>query len=353
MPVGRIKVNEGQYTSVPVTLGKQDSLTMNAAYNDFSALMKKKAFSEAAEFASRQSLEAGERDEFWLTQLSSALRGAGRVDEALEAADKACALSSCNGWALCARAEALLKKGDIDGALDCFEEATSDARAASRARKGVLTCLVQKKSWERILSLLDQYTMATGDAFSWRVKALMGLGRNGEAEQACDELLAIEPDHPAALWKKTELQVAREGFDPVRQRFSRLSRIPDKPPVYAEIHAWLCKKSGNVEGAVEQYEKMSRGAANPAVLRKQAFALAKSGHEDRAIPLMEELLRLGPDDMYLHAAYLPACTRMGDLDRAWKFYHELLALHPLSKGLYGRLKRVQNAMEKMSKEQPG
>jgi tetratricopeptide (TPR) repeat protein len=323
---------------------------MNAAYSEFSSFMKKKAFNEAADFAARRSLETGERSDFWLTQLSSALRDAGRVDEALQAADKACGLSSRNGWALCARAEALLKKGDVDGALDCFDEATSDARAASRARKGVLTCLVQKKSWERILSLLAQYDMAAGKAFSWRVKALMGLGRNDEAERTCDEHLAAEPDHPAALWKKSELQVAREGINPVRQRFSRLSRIPDKPPVYAEIHAWLCKKSGNVEGAVEQYEKMSRGAADPAVLRKQAFALAKSGHEDRAIPLMEELLRLDPDDMYLHAAYLPACTRLGELERAWKFYHELLALHPRSKGLYGRLKRVQTSMEKKSKE---
>jgi predicted Zn-dependent protease len=324
---------------------------MDSAYREFSLLMKKKAFSEATDFAARRSQESGERSEFWLTQLSSALRDAGRVDDALQAADKACALSSRNGWALIARGEALFKKGDIEGAIQSFQEAAFDARAASRARKGVLTCLVQKKAWERILSLLAQYTMAPAEAFSWRVKALMALRRNDEAEQACDELLAAEPDHPAALWKKTELQVTHEGIDPVRQRFSRLSRIPDKPPVYAEIHAWLCKKSGNIEGAAEQYEKMSRGAANPSVLRKQAFALSKSGHEDRAIPLMEELLRLDPDDMYLHAAYLPACTRLGDCDRAWKFYHELLALHPQSKGLYGRLKRVQAAIEKKSKEQ--
>jgi pentatricopeptide repeat protein len=61
---------------------------------------------------------------------------------------------------------------------------------------------------------------------------------------------------------------------------------------------------------------------------------------------MEELLRLAPDDMYLHSAYVPACTRLGDVDRAWKFYHELQSLHPESKGIYGRLKRVQKILEK-------
>jgi tetratricopeptide (TPR) repeat protein len=323
---------------------------MNAAYIEFSTLMKKKAFNEAADFAARQSSTEGGRGDFWHTQLSLALRDAGRIDEALEAADKACALAPRNAWALVARAEALLKKADLDGAIDSFSEALSDARAGGRARKGLLACLVQKKSWNQILSFCAQYPMPVTDAFSWRVKALMALKRNEEAEKACDEILATEPDHPAALWKKCELRVAAEGVDPVRQRFSRLARIPGKPRVYAEIHAWLCKQSGNISGAVEQYEKLSRGTNDPSVLRKQAFALAKSGREDRAVPLMEELLRLAPDDMYLHSSYIPACTRLGDLDRAWKFYHDLQALHPENKGIYGRLKRVQKAMEKKDKE---
>jgi len=184
------------------------------------------------------------------------------------------------------------------------------------------------------------------------VKALLGLGRNGEAERTCDELLATEPDNPAALWKKAELQVAAEGVDPVRQRYSRLCRIPGKPAVYSEIYAWLCKKSGDVAGALAQYEKLSQSAADPSVLRKQAFALSKSGQDARAVALMEELLRLAPGDMYLNTAYIPACARLDDLERAWKFYHELLALHPQSKGIYGRLKRVRAAMEKKSREQP-
>jgi tetratricopeptide (TPR) repeat protein len=323
---------------------------MNTAYRDFCALMKRRSFKEAVEFASHRLHAEGERSDFWLTQYSLALREAGMIDDALDAANRACALAPRNGWALIARAEALLKKGDTDGAIDSFNEAMSDARAGLRAQKGVLICLAHKKHWEQILWFLAQNDLPPDEAFSWRVKALMGLGRNDEAEKTCDEQLASDPDHPAALWKKCGLRVAAEGIEPVRQRFSRLARIPGKPPVYAEIHAWLCKQSGNLSGAVEQYEKLSRCGTNPSVLRKQAFALAKSGHEDRAVPLMEELLRFAPDDMYLHAAYLPVCTRLGDLGRAWKFYHELQALHPESKGLYGRLKRVRKAMEKIGEE---
>jgi tetratricopeptide (TPR) repeat protein len=324
---------------------------MNQAYKEFSALMQKGEFQAAAAFAERQSLAAFDKSEFWLTRLSTAFREAGRDDDALAAAEKACALDPHNNWALLARAEALLKKGKFEEALESFGEAATDARTAPRAQKGLLTCLVEQKSWQRVLTYLAQSGMALQSAFPWRVRALMGLGKTIEAEAACDELLATAPDNSAALWKKTDFQIASEGIAAVAQRFARLAKIPGKPPIYGEINATLCKRTGKVESALVQYEKLSKGSGDPAVFRKQAFALAKSGHEDRAVPLMEELLRITPSDMFLHSAYLPACTRLKDLDRAWKFYHELLALHPEHKGLYGRLKKVQAAMEKIGKEQ--
>jgi hypothetical protein len=36
------------------------------------------------------------------------------------------------------------------------------------------------------------------------------------------------------------------------------------------------------------------------IQRKQAFALAKSGKEVNAIPIMEELMKLDPKTFYLH-----------------------------------------------------
>ncbi|MBN1759469.1 MAG: tetratricopeptide repeat protein [Chitinispirillaceae bacterium] len=326
---------------------------MNAAYTEFISLLKKKALNDAIDLAERESLAAGERSEFWLTQLSIALREGGRIDEALEAADRACLLAPRNGWALVARGDALMRKGDERAALAGYNEALVDARAAPRAKKAILACLSGAGTWERVISFLDQADLPAADTFPWWVKALMGLGRNDEALAVCDRWLAEFPETPAALWKKAELQVMAEGIDPVRKRFSRLARIPGKPPVYAEISAWLSKRSGNSEEAAQQYEQLSRqSAGNPSILRKQAFALAKSRHDDRAVPLMEELLRMSPDDMYLHAAYVPACTRLGELERAWKFYHELLVLHPGERGLYGRLKRVGKAMEKVTLEPP-
>jgi tetratricopeptide (TPR) repeat protein len=326
---------------------------MQPAYQEFLALMKRGAFAEASALAERQSIVANDKSEFWLTQQSSALRKAGRFGAALEAAERACALAPQNGWALVARGEAQLAKGNAAGAFLDFEQARTDGRARRKACWGMVRSLIHAKAWERALGLLSLGELDERTARPWRVKALIGLQRFDEAAAACGAWLAETPDDPQALWQSTELQVAREGIEPVRLRMGRLAKIPGKPPVYGEIYASLCARGGSMAGAAEEYGKLTKRENSPSILRKQAFALAKSGEEARGVALMEELLRLDPKDMYIHSAYVPACQRLGNLERAWKFYHDLIALHPEEKGLYGRCKRVQKLLEASAQRDKG
>ena len=316
-----------------------------SAYAEFSALLKRKAFAEAVQFAERQVSASHDKSEFWFTHLALALRLTGKVDEALVAAEKACALAPANPWALIARAEALADTGNLRGALQGFEEAIHDQRVETRAQQGALFCLSRLHDWDRMLSLSAQWAMPPAAARHCRARALAGLGRSNEAMEECRLWLAESPDNPQALRLLTGLQVAVEGLEAVRARLGRLSRIPGKPPIYAELYASLCTRSGDLKSAADEYEKLAHRHPSALLARKQAFALAKAGGEAKAVPLMEELLRMAPADRYLHAAYLPACRRLNDLERAWKFYHELIALHPEEKTLFGRLKRVQKMLE--------
>jgi len=97
--------------------------------------------------------------------------------------------------------------------------------------------------------------------------------------------------------------------------------------------------------ALKQYEKIVNIASDPNIHRKKAFALAKSGREPEAIALMEELLKLNPKDYYVHSAYIPACRRVKQLDRAMEFYQKLLESYPAEKSIYGRLKKLKNTIE--------
>ena len=94
------------------------------------------------------------------------------------------------------------------------------------------------------------------------------------------------------------------------------------------------------------YADLAQSAPESRIHRKRAFALAKSGHELEAIPIIEELLKLNPKDLYLHSAYVPACRRVRQLERALQFYEELLQLNPEENSLYGRIRKIKNLVGK-------
>ncbi len=313
------------------------------SYRTFASLMREKRYDEALALAEHEALDAGSGAEFWHTQRANALIRMKRFDQARDAADEALRSAPSNPYALLAMADSLGGLGQLEHACTLYEQVSRvrDPRAAARGQNRLLQCLGRRGEWEQVLALTATRSDPTGALNEHRARALHALGRDDEALAACRAWLEASPDTPRALWLQTEIDIAREGLDAVRRRFSRLARIPSRPPIYGEIYASLCRRAGVPEAAVGQYDRLQARTADPAVLRKKAFALAKSGRESEAVPLMEQLLRADPGDPYLHTGYIAACGRMGERGRPVQFYQELLRDHPEYKQLYGWLKRAR------------
>ena len=295
-------------------------------------------------------MEDNPANPFWLTRQAAALTRAGEFGHALTVSEQALAIAPANPYAILSMAEALSGLRRYKEALDHYEPLVADAndKVATVARNGMLACLAQLRSWDRILEQIGMWRLPPDKVYRWRVKALEGQNRTGEAIDICHQWLKDNPDHPPALWALTELEIQRDGFDAVLTRMGRLAKIPSRPTIYKEVYASLCKRAGKPELALKQYEKLVNIASDPNIHRKKAFALAKSGREPEAIPLMEELLKLNPKDFYVHSAYIPACRRVKQLDRAMEFYQKLLESHPDEKSIYGRLKKLQKSIEPQS-----
>ncbi|MBI5369329.1 MAG: hypothetical protein HZA54_20000 [Planctomycetes bacterium] len=315
------------------------------AYEEFRKLLRARAYAEAAALAERESVRRHDADAFWLTQEAVALTLADRAAEALGFAEKALAVAPVNRYALGARAEARLRLERWAEAAADFEELLRLPQPHSRVREGLLRALAGRADWPRLLERLDAWELPRPARLPWQVRALRGLGRADEALAACREWLALAKDEPPALWALAEIEVEREGLEPVRERYERLARIPSRPPVYREIYASLCRRAGREEEAIKVYAALGATDGNARAHRQQAFALAASGHEPEALPQFEEILRATPRDLYVLSAYEGACRRVDQLERAWKFYSELLALHPEEKGLYGRRRRIAGRLE--------
>jgi len=320
---------------------------MSKEYDQYRELLSQRQFGEAARFAEQAYLEGSPANSFWLTRQAAALTRAGEYGHALTVSEQALEIAPANPYAVLCMAQALSGLRRYEEALEYFEPIASDAddKAATAARKGMLACLAELRSWDRILEQIGIWEMPPDTVYRWRVKALEGQNRPGEAIDICHQWLKDNPDHPQALWALTELEIRRDGFDAVLTRMGRLAKIPSRPTIYKEIYASLCKRAGKPDLALKQYEKIVNIASDPNIHRKKAFALAKSGREPEAIALMEELLKLNPKDYYVHSAYIPACRRAKQLDRAVEFYQKLLESYPAEKSIYGRLKKLKNTME--------
>ena len=317
---------------------------MSEEYNKYNELRKKGRYTEAAHFAELQYLEGNRNNPFWLTRQAAALNQTREYKKALHVAKQALSLKSSNPYSMLATADALSGLKRTDEALRYYEEIIGDPKIRFSAQKGILFCLAAKKEWDKMLRLIGKWEMPKDSVFEWKVKAFAGQKRWDEAIEICGQWLAVQPDFPQALWALTNLEIQRDGLESVLKKMGRLAKIPSRPPVYKEIYASLCKKAGNPELALKQYEKLTRTGSDIWNQRQQAFALKKSGKLSEAIPMMEELLKLDPKDYFIHTSYVSACKKFRQIERVLKFYEELVELNPEETTLYGRIKNIKNIL---------
>lgn len=299
---------------------------------------------EAAGFAEQKYLEGNKNNPFWLTRQAAALIRSHEYKQALEVAKQALSLNSSNPYSIIAVADALQGLRRLDEAFRHYEALVEDPKLSFPAQKGMLFCLFEQKQWDRMLQFLNQWEMPTGSKFQWKVKALAGQKQLDEAIETCLQWLKVHPDLPQGLWALTDLEIQRDGIEPVLKKMGRLAKIDSRPAIYKEIYASLCRRAGKPELALKQYNKLTRSGADIKIQRQQAFTLKKSGKVSEAISMMEELLKLYPRDYHVHTSYVSACRQTRQLDRALKFYEELLEANPEEKTLYGRIRKIKNML---------
>lgn len=317
---------------------------MSSEYEEFKKLIARKQFRQAAVYAEEQYFH--DKNIFWITQQAYAYIRAEQYERAFESAKEVLTLEPGNTYALLSAADALRGLKRFDEALWYYKEASGREKVRSRVSKGICECLLQMKEWQKLLDFLSLQPDPEDVYVLYRIKALKATGKSEQAINLCRDTLSRLQHDRSILWELTELEIEQDGIDRVIEQMGRFARIPTFPPIYKEIYASLCRRAGKNDLALKTYDKMDSGVQDVRIQRKKAFTLAKTHHEQEALPLFEELLKLNPKDIYLHSSYGAACTRIGEIERGINFYYTLLHLYPEEKGIYGYINRLKKKLGK-------
>lgn len=316
------------------------------SYQEFQQLMKRGNFKEAAEYAERGYLQGGPANPFWLNMKTKALIRAKRFADALTVSKEAFGRQPNNPYCIRSMGEALKAAGRCNEAVDYFEALLPSPKFSDFAKEAILDCLLKTEQWNRIIEYIDAWRLPAPVQLEWKAKILSQRKQIPEAIETCAAWLKLRPDDPKALWFLVDLEIQKDGLQSVLMKIERISKIPSRPPIYKEIYASLLRRTGKEDQAVKAYEDLSGSGCDPRILKKQAFSLARSGNENEAIPLLEELLTRDPEDIYLNASYGAALRRKGRLERGLEFYARLIADNPHALKLQEHVQKIKGMLNK-------
>jgi len=154
--------------------------------------------------------------------------------------------------------------------------------------------------------------------------AYSSVSRLADSEKAYERLLKQQPDHAIALHNLGNIAMKQGRFDRSIELYRRAIAVE---PAYVMAHYHLgdaLRQSERPREAFAAYEHVltlsPRNARELAVFDDALYRLAalhiEMGAADKAIPLLEELLRASPKHKNAHYAYGQALIQVGRSDDA-------------------------------------
>jgi tetratricopeptide (TPR) repeat protein len=226
----------------------------------------------------------------------------------------------------------LLLRGD-PAALQRLAEAAADSPNDPTAQHAYAQALWQAGQQEEALS---RYQLAAqlekGGSVKYRfdyAKSLTALGRNAEAKEVYDAILARQPASPGVLRDLASLAIQEGHPDQAVALLSRAAELtPQRAAVQEELGHAL-EKAGDTQKAIEAYNRAIELSPDSEMGRNLlADLLFREKHADEAIALLRAGLDRKPDAAMLHRGLGSIFERAGRPSEAAAEYREYARLAP-------------------------
>lgn len=237
--------------------------------------------------------------------LGNALKGEGRLDEALASYRRAIALATDYAAPHYNVGSILLEKGETQAALDCFATALNLNPCFADAHNSRGIALVQAGNPEAAVESYRRALQLNPDSFEALnnlALALTDLKRCDEALEVCRRALLLRPD--SAELDNTNGRVLSE-LGRFEHAVACFRRAIDLKPRYATPHAnigMVLNKMNRYHEAIPHYRNaLQLDPENLESLSNLGFALGRVGELTEAVAFCARAIALNPG--YLHAHY--------------------------------------------------
>jgi tetratricopeptide (TPR) repeat protein len=257
----------------------------------------------------------------------------GRHNRALRILDEAVRIKPDSYKALCARAEALHRLGDMQGAIRDYQAAHCLEPEADAPLTGVALTLLESDRDDDAIAELEKVLArhpANLEAKLLKARALSAQKDLGAALTLIEQVLASAPEHAVAheyrgriLWMKGALQDAAQSFN------RSLHVDPFRLSTHLALSA-LWTAEGNNAAADAQYVRVQQlFKRNPEALNEIAAHMAEHGHASKAIEIFSDLAEMEPASrstmlVNMGNAYL----RLNNVSFALKSFQDALKVDP-------------------------
>ena len=291
-------------------------------------------------------------------RLAWLLLSQGRYDECIGVVDQAKRYGSASAPLLAVLGDALLKKGDVDGAESSYRSALGEQGNNADAILGLALVAHFRGDANEVALYLGRARSLTADSPDLLFKfAQVALSSElaGEAIVALKRAIELRGDEPAyhfvlgVTWlQKPDLQEAEQAF---RQS---LKLREDDAQVQMYLGYTLLKQKKSPEARSWLEKSMRNDVSTPETFYYLGLIAQEQGEDERAVGLFEKAIQLSPSFAHAHIALGSTCLKMKNYPRAKQEIESGVRLNPDdSKAhynlalLYTRLGDTQKAQEEM------
>ncbi len=284
------------------------------------------------EQACRELLQPHPESLFVINMLGAALRGQGKLREAVKSYDKAIQLNPDYAQAYSNRGNAVRDLGQLEEAIENYDTAirlSPDFVTAYNSRGATLQALGEleeaMQNYDKAIQLKPDYA----EAYSNRGDVLKDLGRLDEALQNYDKAIQLKPDYAETYSSRGDVLKDLDRLDEALQNYDKAIQLkPDFATAYNSRGATL-QVLGQLDEAMQNYDKAIQLKPDYAYpYNNRGIVLRLLGQTDEALQCYDKAIQLNPDYAEAYNNKGLALADLGQLEEAMQNYDKAVKIRP-------------------------